>query len=143
MMLLDLCQNPAPSYNSSSSSFYHDPNHKAIGKILMINYAKLRKEGHMDQHQLRNNITIELEKMQEYIKNIWYTNFINIFVDKNQKNQQQTTATTKNASNQITQSHSFYNSVATLASNQVKKKFSFNSIIQNRLTTKFYFIFIF
>lgn len=78
--------------------------------MLMIDFKKLRMAGPLDQHQLKNNVTIELEKSQEFIKNIWYTNFINLFVDK---------AKFKPVPN--SQLNSFYNSVATLAANQVFK----------------------
>ena len=98
MILLDLCQH---SYGSELNS-------RCIGEMLMIDFKKLRQIGSMDQHQLKNNITIELEKSQEFIKNIWYTNFINIFMDKNQF---------KSIPN--SQFDSFYNSVSVLASNQV------------------------
>ena len=98
MILLDLCQH---SYGSELNS-------RCIGEMLMIDFKKLRLIGSMDQHQLKNNITIELEKSQEFIKNIWYTNFINIFMDKNQF---------KSIPN--SQFDSFYNSVSVLASNQV------------------------
>lgn len=74
----------------------------------MIDFKKLRMAGPLDQHQLRNNVAIELEKSQEFIKNIWYSNFINIFADKN-----------KFRSIPSHQLNSFYNSVSVLASNQV------------------------
>ena len=76
--------------------------------MMMIDFSKLRQNGPLDQHQLKNNIAIELGKSQEYIKNIWYTNFINLFVDKS-----------KFKPVPSSQLNSFYNSVATLASNQV------------------------
>lgn len=95
MGLLDLCQH---SYENS----------KCIGDMMMIDYKKLRQAGPLDQHQLKNNVTIELDKMQEFIKNIWYTNFINLFVDKS-----------KFKPVHHSQLNSFYNSVATLAANQV------------------------
>lgn len=82
----------------------------------MIDFKKLRATGSLDQHQVKNNIAIELEKAQEFIKNIWYTNFINIFMDKNQF---------KNIPS--SQLDSFYNSVSVLASNQVRYK-QLNSI---------------
>ncbi len=99
MILLDLCQH---SYGS-------EINNRCIGEMLMIDFKKLRATGSLDQHQLKNNITIELEKAQDYIKNIWYTNFINIFMDKNQF---------KNIPNNHL--NSFYSSVSVLASNQLK-----------------------
>lgn len=95
LVLLDLCQH---SYGTD----------RCIGEMLMIEFKKLRSIGSMDQHQLKNNITIELERSQEFIKNIWYTNFVNIFMDKNQFK--------TIAAHQL---DSFYNSVAVLASNQV------------------------
>ena len=82
--------------------------HKCIGEMLMVDFYKLRPTGALDQHQLRNNITIELEKTEDFIKNNWYTNFINIFMDKNKF---------KNIPFQ--QLDSFYNSVTVLISNQV------------------------
>ena len=76
----------------------------------MIDFNKFKEFGSFDQHQLRNNVTIELEKSQDFIKNIWYTSFINIFVDRKEK--------------LVTNDklYSFFNSVAILASNQVKIK---------------------
>ena len=99
MELLDLCQH---SYSSEANS-------RAIGDMLMIEFKRLRLAGPLDQHQLKNNVTIELEKTQEFIKNIWFTNFINIFVDK-----------TRLQSVPNSQLNSFYNSVTVLASNQLK-----------------------
>ncbi len=101
LMLLDLCQN----------TFSKDSNYKCLGQMLLIDFEKLKFAGNLDQHQLRNNITIELEKSQEFIRNIWYTSFINIFVEKNRF---------KPVPN--SQLYSFYNSVAVLASNQVNMK---------------------
>ena len=97
-VLLDLCQH---SYGSDITG-------RCIGEMFMIDFKKLRKMGPLDQHQLKNNISIELEKSQEFIKNIWFTNFINIFMDRNNF---------KSLSN--SQMESFYNSVTVLASNQV------------------------
>ena len=99
---LDLCQH----------TYGTDVNIRCIGDILMIDFRKLRAAGPLDQHQLRNNVTIELEKSQEFLKNIWFTNFINIFVDKNRL---------KSIPN--SQMNSFYNSVTVLASNQVNLVF--------------------
>ncbi|CAF0708408.1 unnamed protein product [Brachionus calyciflorus] len=94
--LLDLCQ-------------HSHENNKCIGDMLMIDFKKLRQTGPLDQHQLKNNIAIELGKSQEFIKNIWYTNFINLFVDKS-----------KFKPVPYSQINSFYNSVAILAANQLK-----------------------
>ena len=79
-----------------------------MGQMLLVDFSKLKAQGPMDQHQLRNNITIELEKTQDYIRNIWYTNFINLFVDKSRFRPVPDY-----------QTQSFYSSVAILASNQV------------------------
>lgn len=96
--VLDLCQ-------------HSKRDQKCIGEMLMLDFHKLRSSGPLDQHQMRNNITIELEKSEDFIKNNWYTNFINIFMDKNKfKNIKE---------NQL---DSFYNSVTVLISNQVLKK---------------------
>lgn len=95
LSLLELCQ------HSTDST-------KCLGEMMMIEFKKLRQNGPLDQHQLKNNIAIELGKSQEYIKNIWYTNFINLFVDKS-----------KFKPVPSSQLNSFFNSVATLASNQV------------------------
>lgn len=98
MALLDMCYN----------TYGVDSNGKAIGNILMIDFKKLRSHGPLDQHQLKNNVAIELEKMQDYIKGIWYTNFINIFADRSKY---------KPIPN--SQLNSFYDSVSVLASNLV------------------------
>jgi len=98
IILLDLCQH---SYGS-------DMNSRCIGEMLMVDFKKLRHTGSLDHHQIKNNFSIELEKAQEFIKNIWYTNFINIFMEKNQLK-----------SVPHSQLDSFYNSVTVLASNQV------------------------
>jgi dynein heavy chain len=82
---------------------------KSIGDILMIDFKKLRAAGALDQHQLRNNVTIELEKSQEYLKNIWYINYVNIFFEK-----------TKETPVPHALMNSFYHSVTLLASNQLK-----------------------
>lgn len=97
-IMLDLCQH---SYGS-------DLNNRCIGGMLMIDFKKLRKAGPLDQHQIKNNISIELEKTQEFIKNIWFTNFINIFMERSQF---------KSIPN--SQMDNFYDSVTVLASNQV------------------------
>jgi dynein heavy chain, axonemal len=79
--------------------------------MIMVDFSKLREMGPLDQHQLRNNIIIEIEHMEGYIKNNWYTNLISIFIDKQQL---------KNIPNN--QIESFYSSVSVLISNQVRKK---------------------
>lgn len=99
MIVLDLCQH----------SYSTDMNSRCIGEMLMIDFKKLRQTGPLDHHQIKNNFSIELEKSQEFIKNIWYTNFINIFMEKNQMK------TVPNS-----QLDSFYVSVTVLASNQLK-----------------------
>jgi hypothetical protein len=104
MKLLDLCQHTYPQ-NSN----------KCIGDILMVDFRKFRSIGPLDQHQLKNNVAIELEKTQKYIKNIWFTNFLNIFADKNHLK-----------SIPYSLHDSFYDSAAVLASNQV----SFNSFYE-------------
>jgi dynein heavy chain, axonemal len=70
--------------------------------MLLVEFKRLRLMGPLDQHQLKNNVTIELEKSHSFIKNIWYTKFINIFENEKDKHD------------------SFYNSVDVLASNQLK-----------------------
>jgi hypothetical protein len=84
----------------------------------MIDFKKLRKAGPLDQHQLRNNITIELEKSQEFIRNIWFTNFINIFMERSHY---------KTVPNSLLDS--FFNSVTVLASNQVINEIIFSKCI--------------
>lgn len=82
--------------------------------MLVIDFKKLRQigGGALDQHQMRNNVAIELEKSQEYLKNIWYTNYVNIFVEKLKQ--------TPVPSSLL---QSFYHSVTCLASNQVIRIF--------------------
>ena len=104
LVLLDLCQH----------TYGPDLNGRCIGEMFMIDFKKLRKAGPLDQHQLRNNITIELEKSQEFIRNIWFTNFINIFMERNHY---------KTVQNYLMDS--FFNSVTVLASNQVIIKILF------------------
>ncbi len=99
IILLDLCQH----------SYGTDMNSRCIGEMLMIDFKRLKQAGPLDHHQIKNNVTIELEKSQDFIKNIWYTNFINIFMEKNQLK-----------SVPSSQLESFYNSVNVLASNQLK-----------------------
>jgi dynein heavy chain len=99
MELLDLCQH----------TYGTEANARCLGELLMIGFKRLRMAGPLDQHQLKNNVTIELEKSQDFIKNIWFTNFINIFVDKSRLQ-----------SVPNSQLNSFYNSVTALASNQLK-----------------------
>ena len=79
-----------------------------LGDILMIDFSKLRTYGPLDQHQLKNNIAIDLEKNQDFIRGIWYTNFINIFADQTKY---------RPISNSLLPS--FYRSVTVLASNLV------------------------
>jgi len=74
----------------------------------MVDFKKLRSIGPLDQHQLKNNVAIELEKTQKFIKNIWFTNFLNIFADKNHL---------KSIPHSL--HDSFYDSAGVLASNQV------------------------
>ena len=98
--MLDLCQH----------SYGTDLNSRCIGDMLMIDFRRLRLAGPLDHHQIKNNVAIELEKSQDFIKNIWYTNFINIFMEKGQM---------RKVANSLLDS--FYNSVTVLASNQVNK----------------------
>jgi hypothetical protein len=118
MKLLDLCQHTYPQ-NSN----------KCIGDILMVDFKKLRSIGPLDQHQLKNNVTIELEKTQKYIKNIWFTNFLNIFADTNHLK-----------SIPYSLHDSFYDSAAVLASNQVSILDIFSSQFKyRRLSLTFIF----
>lgn len=93
--LLELCQHTTPKS-------------LALADMLMIEFRRLRLAGALDQHQLRNNVAIELEKSQEYLKSIWYTNYVNIFIEA--------TRQTPVPSSLL---QSFYQSVTCLASNQV------------------------
>lgn len=93
--LLDLCQNTTPKSI-------------ALADMLMIDFKRLRLAGALDQTQLRNNVTIELEKTQDYLRNIWYTNYVNIFIEATKQTP---------LPNSLLQS--FYRSVTCLASNQV------------------------
>ena len=97
LQLLELCQRTDASANG-----------RCIGQMLMVDFKKLRPAGPLDQHQLRNNVTIELERSQEFVKTIWYPNFANIYLDKASLN-----------SIKSSQMDSFYRSVTVLASNQV------------------------
>jgi dynein heavy chain len=99
MDLLDLCQH----------SYGTEANTRCIGDILMIDFKRLRQAGPLDQHQLKNNVTIELDKSRDFIKNNWFASFMNIFADKSRL---------QSVSN--SQLNSFYDSVKILASNQLK-----------------------
>lgn len=83
---------------------------KSIGEMLMIDFKRLRATGALDQHQLKNNVAIELEKSQEYLKTIWYVNYVNIFIEKIKEYP---------VPNALL--NSFYHSLSLLASNQVQK----------------------
>jgi hypothetical protein len=93
-----MCQRRSPS----------DSNFKSIGEILMIDFNNIKSAGPLDQHQLKNNVSIELEKSQDWIKSIWYTNFVNLFMDS-----------TKTKDINELEMDSFYASASILASNQV------------------------
>lgn len=80
--------------------------------MIMIDFSKLKAMGPLDQHQLKDNIAIEIDKTEDFIKNIWYTNLINIFTDKQNFKPVSTE-----------QLNSFFNSTTTLIANQVNHIF--------------------
>ncbi len=87
---------------------------QCIGQMLLIDFSKLMDCGPIDQHQLRTIINDEIDKTEDFIRNFWFTSFINIFIgDK---------SNFKPISH--SQFESFHKSISVLVSNQVGLFFS-------------------
>ncbi|KAL8620603.1 hypothetical protein ACOMHN_017884 [Nucella lapillus] len=80
-----------------------------LGNLILVDISSYRAQGPMEFESLKNNVIVDLEKTEEKLMQGWYPGVINIFTDKN------------NFSNIKPENmESFYNSVTTLISNQLK-----------------------
>ncbi|XP_066919650.1 dynein axonemal heavy chain 12-like [Clytia hemisphaerica] len=94
------------------------PSHRAILKIcqndfyskfLLVDLSNLRNEGAIECEHMNNDITLSCDKAEEKLMHSWYPEIVNIFVNKS--------AFRHLKDDQL---DSFYNSVSTLISNQLK-----------------------
>ncbi|XP_070559445.1 dynein axonemal heavy chain 12-like isoform X2 [Ptychodera flava] len=80
-----------------------------LGKAPLIDLAPLRAQGPIEIEHLKNNVILDLEKTEERLMHSWWPEVLNEFVDKN-----------KFKDIRGEKLESFYNSVQTLISNQLK-----------------------
>ncbi|PVD24358.1 hypothetical protein C0Q70_14839 [Pomacea canaliculata] len=80
-----------------------------LGSMILVDCSTYRMNGPMDFEGLKNSVTLDLEKTEEKLMHSWYPGVINIFADKNNF-----------TSIKPEKMESFYNSVSTLISNQLK-----------------------
>ncbi|XP_052285538.1 dynein axonemal heavy chain 12-like isoform X2 [Dreissena polymorpha] len=76
-----------------------------LGNMILVDCSKFRSQGPMEFESLKNNIILDLEKTEDKLMHSWYPKIINIFSDK---------------STNFKASESFYNSLTTLVSNQLR-----------------------
>ncbi|XP_064606960.1 dynein axonemal heavy chain 12-like isoform X2 [Liolophura sinensis] len=77
-----------------------------LGSMILVDCSEYRSKGAADFEQLKNNVTLDLEKMEDKLMHTWFPAVINVFADKNAFS--------------TAQSDSFFNAVTTLISNQLK-----------------------
>ncbi|WAR27202.1 DYH12-like protein [Mya arenaria] len=75
-----------------------------LGNMILVDCSKFRAQGPMEFDSLKNNVMLDLEKAEDKLMHSWYPKVINIFSDKNN----------------FKGSDSFYNSLTTLVSNQLR-----------------------
>ncbi|KAK7101380.1 hypothetical protein V1264_019769 [Littorina saxatilis] len=79
-----------------------------LGNLVLVDVSTYRSNGPMEFDNLKNNVILDLEKTEEKLMHSWYPGVINVFTDKNNFTG-------------IKNMESFYNSVTTLISNQLKE----------------------
>ncbi|XP_063405511.1 dynein axonemal heavy chain 12-like isoform X3 [Mytilus trossulus] len=80
-----------------------------LGNMLLADCSQFRGQGPIEFESFRNNVTLEIEKTEEKLMNSWWQDIIQIFTDK-----------TCIAGLKPDKIDSFYNSVTTLITNQLK-----------------------
>ncbi|XP_020624937.1 dynein heavy chain 12, axonemal-like [Orbicella faveolata] len=82
---------------------------KNYSTMLITDQSNLRAQGSIECEHLKNNVTLDCEKTEEKLMHSWFPEVVNVFIDKNMLKHLNTS-----------QADSFYNSVSTLVSNQLK-----------------------
>ncbi|GFO33725.1 dynein heavy chain 12, axonemal-like, partial [Plakobranchus ocellatus] len=80
-----------------------------LGNMILVDVGQYRLSGPMEFESLKNNVILDLEKAEEKLMHSWHPNIINIFTDKE-----------KFLDIPAEDMESFYCSVTTLVSNQLK-----------------------
>ncbi|XP_041350374.1 dynein heavy chain 12, axonemal-like isoform X3 [Gigantopelta aegis] len=80
-----------------------------LGHMILVDVSTYRANGPMDFEGLKTNVMLDLEKSEEKLMHSWHPNVINVFADKHSF-----------ANIKPEHMDSFYNSVSTLVSNQLK-----------------------
>ncbi|GFS01672.1 dynein heavy chain 12, axonemal-like [Elysia marginata] len=80
-----------------------------LGNMILVDVGQYRLSGPMEFESLKNNVILDLEKAEEKLMHSWHPNIINIFTDKEQF-----------LDIAAEDMESFYCSVTTLVSNQLK-----------------------
>ncbi|ESP01004.1 hypothetical protein LOTGIDRAFT_225521 [Lottia gigantea] len=80
------------------------------GSMVLVDCSQYRVNGAIDFERLKNDVTLDLERSEEKLLNSWYPKIINIFA--NRDNFRNVTGD---------KLESFYSSIATLVSNQLKE----------------------
>ncbi|CAG5115752.1 unnamed protein product, partial [Candidula unifasciata] len=103
--------------NIQSNLFCLHPSHQTVlqmcqatlGNMILVDVRQYRLVGPMDFESLKNNVILDLEKAEEKLMHGWHPGVINIFTEKDSF-----------ADIPTGKMESFYNSVSTLISNQLK-----------------------
>ncbi|XP_046853910.1 dynein axonemal heavy chain 12-like isoform X2 [Xenia sp. Carnegie-2017] len=90
--ILKICQNPT------------------YANLLIVDLSNLRLQGPIECQHLKNNVTLDCEKMEEKLMHSWFPEIVKVFVDKDMLKHLKPD-----------QFDSFYNSVSVLVSNQLKE----------------------
>ncbi|XP_021341821.1 dynein heavy chain 12, axonemal-like isoform X1 [Mizuhopecten yessoensis] len=80
-----------------------------LGNLILVDCSNMRAHGAIEFESMKNNIQLDLEKMEDKLMHSWFPTIINVFADK--------VAFVPPKADKI---DSFYNSVTTLISNQLK-----------------------
>ncbi|XP_069101059.1 dynein axonemal heavy chain 12-like isoform X1 [Argopecten irradians] len=80
-----------------------------LGNLILVDCSNMRARGAIEFESMKNNIQLDLEKMEDKLMHSWFPTIINVFADK-------VTFVPPKAE----KTDSFYSSVTTLISNQLK-----------------------
>lgn len=98
--------------------------------LLIVDLSGLRAQGPVDCERLKNDVILDCEKLEEKLMHGWWPDVLNVFVDRKQF-----------STIRSDKMDSFYRSVSTLISNQVRdiviKPNSFNFFYSNINCLKF------
>ncbi|XP_010215324.1 PREDICTED: dynein heavy chain 12, axonemal [Tinamus guttatus] len=87
-----------------------DIGYTAFSDLLIVDVSSFRSEGPIDCESLKTNVNLSCSKSEEQVLNTWYPRVINLFTQKKAFD-----------GVKLDKADSFYSSVATLMSNQLKE----------------------